>query len=108
MKSNNAEKENVENEDIEDEEESDLEEEDIDGYESPPMGGEDDLPPYGAIYDMGESIPNEYLQELLSEFPWIDKGKAKQSNEEDARGVGSSDGEYQIYEQDSEEEDDFL
>lgn len=47
--------------------------------------------------NIGESVPNDYLQELLRCF-----GKEPQSNDA-LQGADFSDGEYQIYEQDSDD-----
>nr|XP_029122139.1 general transcription factor 3C polypeptide 5 isoform X2 [Elaeis guineensis] len=81
---------------VEDEEE---EEEELDGYEYPPVVREDGyFPVDGNSYNVGESIPNDYLQELLRGF-----GKESQSNDA-LRGADLSDGEYQIYEQDSDDD----
>ncbi|XP_038983732.1 uncharacterized protein LOC103714079 [Phoenix dactylifera] len=82
---------------VEDEEE---EEEELDGYEYPPVVREDGYFPLdGNSYNIGEGIPNNYLQELLRGF-----GKESQSNDT-LQGADLSDGEYQIYEQDSDDND---
>ncbi|URE42092.1 RNA polymerase III transcription factor (TF)IIIC subunit [Musa troglodytarum] len=96
---------------IEDEEE----EEEFDGYESPPAC-EDGFFPDGdyedkefPIYEAdnpGEQISNDYLEELLRGFPFNKESKDRRPDE--APGAGDSDGEYQIFEQDSEDNENFL
>lgn len=110
-KSNNVEREQAQNEvhPIDDEEDDveDYEEEELDDYESSQMVGEDGLPPYADTYEMGgPNLPGEYLQELLNGFPYGNNGKSHQLGEA-AGGSGSSDNEYQIYEQDGDADCDF-
>ncbi|CAL9059482.1 unnamed protein product [Musa banksii] len=84
---------------IEDEEE----EEELDGYESPPAC-EDGFFPDGG--NLGEQISNDYLEELLRGFPFNKESKDRRPD--DAAGAGDSDGEYQIFEQDSDDNENFL
>lgn len=98
--------EQVQNEvQVEDEEDSE-EEEELDGYEMQHMVDEDGVSPYANNYEMGDSIPNEYLQKLLSAFPYSRKGKNQLPGGKAAPFAGSSEDEYQIYEQDSDDDDD--
>ncbi|KAK8947604.1 hypothetical protein KSP40_PGU013778 [Platanthera guangdongensis] len=94
--SNNVEIEQAQNEvhpiDEEEDDVDDYEEDELDDYESSQMVGEDD--------DVEEpNLPGEYLQELLNGFPYGNNGKSHQLGEAEG-GSGSSDDEYQIYEQD--------
>lgn len=52
-----------------------------------------------------DSITNDYLQELLGELPFCKDGKDLKSDKV-VQGADSSDGEFQIYEQDSDGLDD--
>ncbi|XP_020578392.1 transcription factor tau subunit sfc1-like [Phalaenopsis equestris] len=88
----------LEDEECEEEEE---EPEEPDAYESPEMVLEDGVLPYSASYEMGDTIPNEYLQELLNGFTYTSKDGG-------GRQTGSGDDEYQIYEQDSDDDYDYL
>ncbi|CAL9101347.1 unnamed protein product [Musa textilis] len=87
---------------IEDEEE----EEEFDGYESPPACEDGFFPDGGTSYNPGEQISNDYLEELLRGFPFNKESKDRRPDE--APGAGDSDGEYQIFEQDSEDNENFL
>lgn len=102
--SNNVEREQAQNEvlpiDDQGDDEEDYEEEELDDYESSQMVGEYGVRPYAETYEMGgPNLPSEYLQELLNGFSDGNNDKSHQLGEAD-RGSGSSDNEYQIYEQD--------
>lgn len=55
---------------------------------------------------MGEEVPNAYLQELLRGFPF-NKGTEYRRPDE-TLGADVSDGEYQIFEQDSDDNEDLF
>ncbi|KAJ6805599.1 general transcription factor 3C polypeptide 5-like isoform X1 [Iris pallida] len=85
---------------IENDDDDEEEEMDFDGYASSPVAGEDDnLSPRTCSYQIDESIPNDYLQEILRGFPVGNDGRdPKRMGAEDA---DLSDDAFQIYEQDS-------
>lgn len=56
--------------------------------------------------NLGEQISNDYLEELLRGFPFNKESKDRRPD--DAAGAGDSDGEYQIFEQDSDDNENFL
>uniref|UniRef100_A0A1D1ZCV3 5'-3' exoribonuclease 2 n=1 Tax=Anthurium amnicola TaxID=1678845 RepID=A0A1D1ZCV3_9ARAE len=94
----------VEDDVVEDEEE----EEELDEYESQPVGGEDGSfsPVAASDADLaGENINIGYLQQLLCSK--IAKVGDYQPNE-NVQGDEVSDGEYQIYEQDSADSDNYF
>ncbi|XP_043689605.1 transcription factor tau subunit sfc1-like isoform X2 [Telopea speciosissima] len=91
----NDDKNEQENEDYfdddDDEIEDEEEEEELDELESPPLAGED-----GDFTQQPFSYAKNYLQELFDNFPSAGAGRPD---------VDTSDGEYQIYEQDSSDND---
>nr|CAD1827596.1 unnamed protein product [Ananas comosus var. bracteatus] len=90
------------------EEEDEEEEEEADGYDSPDMAQKDGgFSIDGNSYNVGESIPNDYLQELLRGFPLDREGKNSQFTHL-FNGADASDDEYKIYEQDSDDSETLL
>ncbi|XP_072973185.1 uncharacterized protein [Typha angustifolia] len=88
-------------------EEEEEEEEEVDGYEFDAMAQEGgNFPVDGNSYNLQESIPNDYLQELLRCFPFNKDAKDTQQND---LGYGSdfSDEKYEIYEQESDNNEDY-
>lgn len=96
-----------EGDDDEAEEEEEEEEEEMEDYEYPPLEGqrlESASPRKDSYMDVQDSIPRNYLQQLLGKFPFA------ATNEEDPTqskfgGSDLSDGEYAIHEQDSDDDD---
>ncbi|KAG6484137.1 hypothetical protein ZIOFF_060931 [Zingiber officinale] len=79
------------------------EEEEFDGYESPTLAREGGIFPDND--EMGEEVPNAYLEELLRGFPL----RTEYQQPDKALGAdGGSDGEYQIFEQDSDDNEDLF
>lgn len=94
------------NREEEEEEDEDEDEEELDPYESPAMaGGDGCFSPTTGSYQTGDTIANDILQDLLGEFPLCGDGNDSRSNK-DVQDLDLSDGEYQIYEQDSDDSDD--
>jgi len=86
-------------EDVDDEEE----EEESDGYDSPPMAeGFRDFN-LDDSYALGEGFSNGYLEEVLRSFPLQEDG---QNRSADAPNADGSDGEFEIFEQPSDDESD--
>ncbi|KAJ3672405.1 hypothetical protein LUZ60_007126 [Juncus effusus] len=80
------------------EEEEEEEEEEFDEYQSPPKEFGDNI----------EGIPNNYLQELLRTIPNLDqKGKNSVGMPDSGTHFDSSDEEYEILEQSSDENEEF-
>ncbi|KAJ0968651.1 hypothetical protein J5N97_025568 [Dioscorea zingiberensis] len=88
--------------DIEDEEEEG-EEEEQDGYDSPPMPSEDD---HFFLDANSYQVGDDFLQDLLRGFPLSNGFKDQQPKNTNSSG-GSSDEEYHIYEQDSDDNDNY-
>ncbi|RRT45125.1 hypothetical protein B296_00035560, partial [Ensete ventricosum] len=55
--------------------------------------------------NLGEQISNDYLEELLRGFPFNKESKDRPPD--DAPGAGDSDREYKIFEQDSDDSENF-
>uniref|UniRef100_A0A0D3EPP6 Transcription factor IIIC subunit 5 HTH domain-containing protein n=1 Tax=Oryza barthii TaxID=65489 RepID=A0A0D3EPP6_9ORYZ len=91
---------NSDSEDAEDDEEEDKE---SDGYESPPMA--DDVPDFTLDdpYTSGEGFSNGYLEEMLRNFPLHEDGQNKPGDA--PNNTEASDGEFEIYEQPSDDEE---
>ncbi|KAG2642768.1 transcription factor tau subunit sfc1-like isoform X3 [Panicum virgatum] len=86
-------------EDVDDEEE----EEESNGYDSPPMAeGFRDFN-LDDSYALGEGFSNGYLEEVLRSFPLQEDG---QNRSADAPNADGSDGEFEIFEQPSDDESD--
>ncbi|XP_058068050.1 uncharacterized protein LOC131217218 isoform X2 [Magnolia sinica] len=82
--------------DDDDDEAEDEEEEEEEEYGLPyGDGGDSNFSLDPSSYPVGENISNGYLQQLFGSLPFID------GNYSDAQDANISDGEYQIYEQDS-------
>ncbi|XP_042422753.1 general transcription factor 3C polypeptide 5-like [Zingiber officinale] len=81
------------------------EEEEFDGYESPTLAREGGIFPDND--EMGEEVPNAYLEELLRGFPF-NKRTEYQQPDKVLGADGGSDDEYQIFEQDSDDNEDLF
>uniref|UniRef100_J3L0N4 Transcription factor IIIC subunit 5 HTH domain-containing protein n=1 Tax=Oryza brachyantha TaxID=4533 RepID=J3L0N4_ORYBR len=90
---------NSDSEDADDDEEEDKE---SDGYESPPMA--DDVPDFTLEdpFTSGEGFSNGYLEEMLRSFPLHEDGQNKPGDA--PINTEASDGEFEIYEQPSDDE----
>lgn len=90
---------NSDSEDVDDEEE----EEELDGYDSPPMA--EDIHDFtsGDSYTFGEGFSNGYLEEVLRSLPLQEDGQNKSGDA--PINADASDGEFEIYEQPSDDED---
>ncbi|PUZ46426.1 hypothetical protein GQ55_7G077800 [Panicum hallii var. hallii] len=88
---------NSDSEDVDDEEE----EEESDGYDSPPMAESFRGFTLDDSYAIGEGFSNGYLEEVLRSFPLQEDG---QNRSADAPNADGSDGEFEIFEQHSDDE----
>ncbi|XP_010248067.1 PREDICTED: anaphase-promoting complex subunit 15-like, partial [Nelumbo nucifera] len=89
-------------EDEDDEIEDEEDDEELEDYELLHMAGEDGDFSLQSCYTNGENISKNYLQELFGSFPSAEAGRSK------GQDADISDGEYQIYEQDSGDNDDHF
>ncbi|XP_062200657.1 uncharacterized protein LOC133903345 isoform X3 [Phragmites australis] len=90
-------------EDVDDEEEEDEDKEESDGYESPHMAEDVRDFTLDDSYTLGEGFSSGYLEEVLRTFPVQEDGQNKLG---DAPGdAEASDGEFEIYEQPSDDEE---
>lgn len=90
----------------EEEEEVDEEEEEEDIFGSQAKTAEDvDFSLDPTTFQTADNMANDYLQDLLSEFPFCKDGKNFNLGNE-YQNAESSDGEFQIYDQDSDENSD--
>ncbi|PWZ44130.1 hypothetical protein Zm00014a_021901 [Zea mays] len=87
---------NSDSEDVDDEEE----EEELEGYDSPPMA--DDIHEF-TLDAFGEGFSNGYLEEVLRSLPLQEDGQKKLCDA--PINADASDGEFEIYEQPSDDED---
>lgn len=85
----------VEGEDDEDEEEL------LDDY----ADGDDTFPLQTSFYPTGANISQDYLQQVFDSFPFPKESDSCTDNV--AQEADASDGEYQIYEQDSDDDNDY-
>ncbi|KQJ82009.1 general transcription factor 3C polypeptide 5 [Brachypodium distachyon] len=92
---------NFDCEDIDDEEEEDKEE--SDGYDSPPMA--EDVRDFSLhdSYTIGEGFPTGYLDGVLRSFPVNEDGQIKLGDA--LNNTEGSDGEFEIFEQPSDDEE---
>ncbi|XP_062185733.1 uncharacterized protein LOC133889253 isoform X2 [Phragmites australis] len=92
---------NCDSEDVDDEEEEDKEE--SDGYDSPPMAEDVRDFTLDDSYELGEGFSNGYLEEVLRSFPVQEDGQNRPGDA--PNDTEASDGEFEIYEQPSEDEE---
>ncbi|XP_051216577.1 transcription factor tau subunit sfc1 [Lolium perenne] len=92
---------NSDSEDDDDDEEEDKEE--SDGYDSPSMA--EDVPDFTlhGSYTLGEGLSTGYLEEVLRSFPLNEHGQDKLGDT--LNNAEASDGEFEIFEQPSDDED---